>query len=245
MKLAIDTVWFNTQQIAEGLVYFYERHLHPKGSGNIWLIEGSESCLLFDTGTGIGDLSKKVSEITQKPLTAVASTGYYDHAGGLYQFQNRAVHTNEVHRIKSPTPRNTVSDKYLVRDSFSAFPDNHFSPDNYVMTGCHPTQILHDGDYLDIGDRVFEVLHTPGVTTGSIMMYENKTGILFSGESFFDSTPLYDGEPKDETDDADRDTYRSSMQRLLGYEVTTVYPGHGAPIDGIRMRQLIRGYLNR
>ena len=45
-------------------------------------------------------------------------------------------------------------------------------------------------------------MHTPGVTAGSIAMYVEKRGSLFSGESLPDSDPLYIGEPVDESSDA-------------------------------------------
>ncbi|TIS11519.1 MAG: MBL fold metallo-hydrolase, partial [Mesorhizobium sp.] len=48
------------------------------------------------------------------------------------------------------------------------------------------------GDVVDLGDRAFEVIHTPGHSPGGIALYERKTRILLSGDIVYDG-PLIDG----------------------------------------------------
>ena len=38
---------------------------------------------------------------------------------------------------------------------------------------------------VDLGDRAFEVLHTPGHTAGSISLWEAATGTLFTGDAIY------------------------------------------------------------
>ena len=54
---------------------------------------------------------------------------------------------------------------------------------------------------IDLGDRAFEVIHTPGHSPGGIALYEPKTGILLSGDIVYDG-PLID------------DAYHSLRRRL-------------------------------
>ena len=47
------------------------------------------------------------------------------------------------------------------------------------------TQELNEGDQLRIGDLVFDVLHTPGHTEGSVCLYEERHALLLSGDVLF------------------------------------------------------------
>ncbi|MCB1404296.1 MAG: MBL fold metallo-hydrolase, partial [Rhodobacteraceae bacterium] len=58
-----------------------------------------------------------------------------------------------------------------------------------------------------LGDRHFEVIHTPGHSPGGIALWEAATGILFSGDI------LYDGPLVEDTYHADAADYRRSMER--------------------------------
>lgn len=44
---------------------------------------------------------------------------------------------------------------------------------------------LREGEQLRIGDLVFDVLHTPGHTEGSVCLYEERRGLLLSGDVLF------------------------------------------------------------
>jgi len=44
-------------------------------------------------------------------------------------------------------------------------------------------EYLQDGDTLNLGDRVLEILHTPGHTKGSLCILDRTDRILFSGDS--------------------------------------------------------------
>lgn len=249
MTLAVAEQWYRAKVFSKDITWITEPHVHPGAGGNIWLLEGSEQNLVFDTGTGLGDIAETIASLTDKPADkptiAIASTGYYDHAGGLSQFENRAVHTLEAERVTNPTPRNTVSDKYLKQASLDALPHAGFCAEDYVMPECVPTLLLNDADRIDIGNRCFDVLHTPGITAGSLVLYEEKTGLLFSGESLSSNNLQYTGEPANETDDADNKAHKKSMARLLELDVSKVYPGHRSPFDAGRLHQILKKYLDR
>ncbi len=46
-----------------------------------------------------------------------------------------------------------------------------------------PDKLLKEGDYIDIGDLSFRVLHTPGHSPGGISIYGH--GVVFSGDTLF------------------------------------------------------------
>ncbi len=46
-------------------------------------------------------------------------------------------------------------------------------------------QELREGEQVHIGDLVFDVLHTPGHSEGSVCLYEERRGILLAGDVLF------------------------------------------------------------
>lgn len=81
---------------------------------------------------------------------------------------------------------------------------------------------LKEGDKIDLGANVLEVLHTPGHTPGCICLYERETKSLFSGDTVFPQgnigrTDLRGGDP---------DSLVRSIKRLTELEVAVLYPGH-------------------
>ena len=49
----------------------------------------------------------------------------------------------------------------------------------------HATDPLREGEQVRVGDLTFDVLHTPGHTEGSVCLYEERHGLLLSGDTLF------------------------------------------------------------
>lgn len=244
MGLPLAQRWYEAERAEQGVTLIREIHVAPGVCSNIWLVEGSERALLVDTGTGLGPLRATVESLTDRPIVAVATVGYYDHAGGLHQFDERLIHRLDAGRVADPSPRKNVSDKYVTWEAFDALPYPGFKPARYVLASAPPTRTLEEGDRIDLGDRRFEVLHLPGITQGTIGLFEQDTGILFTGEALADDgRGIYDGEPADYTDDADRKAFRASLKRMTTLPVSLVYPGHYARFDKARLEAIVEDYL--
>jgi glyoxylase-like metal-dependent hydrolase (beta-lactamase superfamily II) len=99
------------------------------------------------------------------------------------------------------------------------------------------TRIVGDGDVIDLGDRVFEVIHTPGHSPGGIALWEAASGVLFSGDIHYDG-PLIEGES-----DREQAEYVASMKRLLALPVRVVHGGHFPSFGAERHRVLITDWL--
>ena len=81
--------------------------------------------------------------------------------------------------------------------------------------------VVKDGDILTLGDLSFTVLHTPGHTVGSICLYEESQGVLFSGDTLFlvqGRNDLHSGSPRQS-----REAYKDWLLHLI---YSMVYPGH-------------------
>jgi len=102
-----------------------------------------------------------------------------------------------------------------------------------------PTRVVEQGDVIDLGNRVFEVLHLPGHSPGSMGLWEPATGIFFSGDA------IYDGPLLDELPGSDVAKYLHTMRRLLQLPARIVHAGHDPSFDGARLRELAEAYLRR
>ncbi len=101
------------------------------------------------------------------------------------------------------------------------------------MVGAEPTRLLEDGDVIDLGNRSLEVLHMPGRSAGGIVLWEARTGSLFTSDM------LYDGDHGLVWPPDDPGAYITSLRRMRELPVAWVYPGHYGRFDGARMKALI------
>jgi glyoxylase-like metal-dependent hydrolase (beta-lactamase superfamily II) len=90
---------------------------------------------------------------------------------------------------------------------------------------------------IDLGDRVLEVIHTPGHSPGGIALFERATGILFSGDI------VYDGPLIEDCPGADLKDYFRSMRRLLMLPVQVMHGGHFPSCSGARLRAMVEDWL--
>ena len=83
---------------------------------------------------------------------------------------------------------------------------------------------VDDKDLLHLGDLEFEVIHTPGHTSGGSCLYCKSEKLLFSGDTLFRGTW---GRTDVPTGDFEA-VISSIMQKLMVLpDETIVYPGHG------------------
>ena len=99
--------------------------------------------------------------------------------------------------------------------------------------------VVDEGDVIDLWDRSFEVLHLPGHSAGSIGLWEQETGILFSGDAIYDG-PLLDG-----LEDSSIPDYIGTMERLRELPVRVVHAGHDPSFGRTRLIELVDAYLER
>ncbi len=148
----------------------------------------------MDTGLGVASLRQHLAELIDKPLLAIASHIHFDHAGGIHEFEHRAIHELEAQALREGDAHEALCAQpgWVHLDHFEMLPHQGFRVDEYIFNAAEPTQVLQDGDVLDLGDRALEVLHLPGHSAGCIALYDPRSQALFSGDV------IYDGELLDE-----------------------------------------------
>ena len=231
-KPELSQEWFTTWEVAPGVICVAEdQHIEEVRS---YLVLGSERALLWDAGLGIADMRREVERfVAARPetLLMVCSHSHFDHVGDVWRFAEADVpvyaHPAEADRIARGMDHEKSA--YWLQEKFllGALPSG-FDPSAYIIRPATVTHMLNEGDVLDLGDRQFTVLHTPGHSPGGLSLWDDTNGLLLSGDTAY-AAPLYSYSP-----DADPEVYRRSLRRLadLAPQVRTALPSHnGTPMS--------------
>jgi len=237
MRIVGAGAWYETKRLDDGITLIRESHVRPFYRCNIWHVRGRDRDLLVDSGMGVVSLRDHVRLLCERSLIAVASHTHFDHVGGHHEFGERAVHAAEAEILAYPSRRSTLADRWVRDEMFTGRPADDFRAADYEVRPAPATRLLRGGDVVDLGDRHFEVMHLPGHSPGSIALWEEATGILFSGDV------VYDGELVDDAYHSDIDDYRESMERLRRIPVRVVHGGHFESFGRERLGVLVDQYL--
>ena len=237
MTTRIAKDWYTARRLGDGVTKVQERHVADWLRCNIWHVQGRDRDLIIDTGLGLRPLTEAVATLAERPVTAIMTHAHFDHAGGLHQFTHRCGHAREAGIIAAPTAANTVADTgFLIAETFTALPFAGFDHRRYRVAPAALTGHLDEGDVIDLGDRVFRVLHLPGHSPGSIALFEAETGLFFSGDV------VYDGALIDDLYHSDAQVLAASHARLRELAVRTVHAGHFASFGRERMLSILDDY---
>lgn len=206
-------------------VYWIKKNLwaiDEIGRTIMYVYAGSEKVLLLDTGFGLLDLPELVNRLCPgKEIVVVNTHAHGDHNGGNGQFE--CVH---VGRRDAQISRCDM-DAQTREQFFEHFLRHEYRLKDRDLAGWHPRaprKVLEmaDGDVIDLGDIQLKVLETPGHTQGSICLYDQANGYLFSGDMML--TWQVWGQLKQS---APLKEYGDSLHRLAMLSVSEVFPAHG------------------
>ncbi|NKC17208.1 MAG: MBL fold metallo-hydrolase [Gammaproteobacteria bacterium] len=235
MRVAED--WFAHRDLGDGVTLIWERWANSGLRCNIWLVQGRDRNLLIDSGLGLRSLREELAFLSEKPVICLASHNHFDHIGGHHEFETRLCHRAEAEVLSAPTRDNTLIENFVELVMFEALPYAGFAVARYEIVPAPATGFVDEGDVIDLGDRHFSVLHLPGHSPGSIALWEQASGLLFTGDV------IYDGELYDFLHHSSIPDYLESMARLRALPAETVHAGHYASFDRARLHALIDDYV--
>jgi glyoxylase-like metal-dependent hydrolase (beta-lactamase superfamily II) len=257
--LPIADHWFERRKVDDSITLLWEPFVDPLVRCNIWHVHGRDRDLVIDMGMGIASLRTELAQglidVLQRPVLAFITHGHFDHVGSWHEFEDRAAHPLEptgdagsLSGTKALLPNTYDPDfvkaladaGYPLGDCLvTAIPEASFDVEQFDMDFANPTQHVHQGDLIDLGDRSFEVLHLPGHSPGSVGLWDAATGTLFSGDA------VYDGPLLDEVPGADIGEYVKTMERLRELPVEVVHGGHDPSFGRDRLYEIAESYLAR
>ena len=238
------TSWFSRTSpdstLGANLVAYTEPFLNDYFRANFYHLKGRDLDLVVDTGMGLAPLVQELDLTPGKPVLAVATHIHADHVGALHEFTERAGPRLEAQAFATMEDRWTFADEFrALTEPVTRLPSAGWKAEEYRIRPAPLTRILDEGDRIDLGNRTFTVLHLPGHSLGCIGLYDERDGLLFSGDAVYDDTLI------DDMWCSDRDDYRATMRRLLDLPVRIVHGGHGKSFGDARLKEVAREYLER
>lgn len=209
--------WFTVEEI-DRETFAISEYKHWEET-HCYLLCGTKSALLIDTGLGVSNIRKIVDSLTELPVAAATTHVHWDHIGGHKYFDRIAVHEAEKDwlSVKFPIPLQ------VVRENLTRLPCDFpadFDLDAYKIFQGIPQHILHDGDSLDLGGREIRVVHTPGHSPGHCCFYEPGRGYLYTGDL------IYKGSLDAFYPTTDPLLFYQSVRKIQRYKINRVLPGH-------------------
>ena len=166
-------------------------------TANSYLVVGSDEAILIDLSVRDRGLVEYALKLAGKPLKIVLTHAHVDHIFYADKYKELWLHPDD--------------EKLLRRGAF---------PFQKPMLRCPKLQYLNDGEWLDLGNRPIQVIHIPGHTDGSVMFYDLKHRILFSGDSIARRL-LYGLHTK-----VPVDKYVASLERVRQMDIDKIYSIH-------------------
>lgn len=222
-RVSVSDPWFEVYGVAPGVFAIYEPHQSEETIG--YLILGSNKALLFDTGMGISDIKKVVSELTALPILVLNSHTHDDHVGGNWQFDDVLGMNTDFTRVNARGSREDAQAEIAPGEICGELPAG-FDAKAYSTKPWKISRFVHDGDKIDLGGRVLEIIATPGHTPDALALFDRANGLLFTGDTYYPARIwLYRPE-------TDFDAYAASIQKLAALEplVKIVLGAHNIPV---------------
>ncbi len=177
---------------------------------NTYIVEtDSKNSVLIDAPADAGFIISQLrqSELTLKKI--LLTHGHIDHTGAVCDLAEK-----------------TGCEVYIHSADITKLYDADLSLSNYLGIPLKPyknAKALSDGDIITQDEIKFEVISTPGHTSGSVCYISGD--VMFSGDTLF-----YRSVGRTDMVDGDSETLIKSLKRLkkIDYDYT-VYSGHGAP----------------
>lgn len=209
--------WFTIEKIDEE-TFVISEHKHWEET-HCYLLLGKIFAVLIDTGLGVSNIRNIVDSLTELPVRVLNTHVHWDHIGGHRYFDHIAVHEAEKDwlAVHFPIPLEVVKQN-LTRQPCD-FPAD-FRIDGYQIYQGIPTQLLHDGDILELGDRQLAVVHTPGHSPGHCCFYEPLRKCLYAGDL------IYSGCLDAFYPTTDPHQFWHSVQKIQKLDVRRIFPGH-------------------
>ena len=173
----MEKTFYKWKQLADGVF-----HIQDLSSDYMYLVEGTQKAALIDTGMGYPGLREVVEALTDKPVIVLNTHGHLDHIGGNDEFDTIYLHPDdyEVYQEHGSAAYRTGVITKMAQEL-------HLDLEEAVMEAltCDRKKrtFLPMPSQIDLGDRILEVIHTPGHTKGSVCFYDRENEILFSGDT--------------------------------------------------------------
>lgn len=172
--------------------------------------EETKECIVIDPGGEPEKIIEMINILSAKIKYIYLTHCHGDHISGVKKLHDTLGGKILIHRIEAENLYN---------------PEVNLSEIMGIGTiVLEADSRIDDGDLLHVGNIEFQVIHTPGHTSGSTCLYCKNENMLFSGDTLFRGTWGRTDLPTSSFDDI----INSINNKLMTLDDDTiVYPGHG------------------
>ena len=179
--------------------------------------DASGECVIIDCGAFYDEekqaIAEYISQNNLKPVHLLGTHGHLDH-----NFGNEFI--DKEYGLKLELSER--DDTFITEiDSQRKHLGNMIFDINMPPAG----HFLEENELIRFGTHTLKVIETPGHSRGSVCFYEEEEGVLFSGDTLFQSSI-----GRTDLDGGSMMMIIQSLRMLCQLpDSTVVYPGHGLP----------------
>ena len=222
-RVLVSDPWFEVYKIVPGVFAIYEPHQAEEVIS--YLIVGHKQAVLFDTGMGIANIHKVVTQLTSRPIVVLNSHTHDDHVGGNSLFPFVFGMDTNFTRANAKGSRVDAQAEIAPDQVCASLPKN-FEAAKYETKPWKISMFVHDGFKINLGGRTVEIIATPGHTPDSIALLDRENGLLFTGDTY------YPGDIWLYRPETNLDAFVTSAQKLaaLAPQLKLVLGAHNVPV---------------
>ncbi len=211
-------------------------------SANVFVVRDDRGLIMFDVGCGNEAAVSRLTTAMEKKgfrltdvHTIVLSHAHPDHSGGIARILDRVQPRLIIHETDAVAAKNPD----LLPTSFNIHLYNTYYGMDYDLlalfadSGCamsavppdYPLETVQEGDYIEVGNFSFPVLHTPGPAPGHICLDDRKKKLLLSFDLVGTVPAWYSPGTGGATG------FLNSLDKVEKLELEVILPSHGGPIE--------------
>lgn len=172
---------FELNQVCSGIT-----HIRDAMGVCMTLIEGDREAWLVDTGYGTEDVAAFIRTLTDKPLTVLLTHHHHDHTLGSRWFDQTFMFQEDRAEwlvFNGESKRRVVCGQAQAK----GLP---VTEGDFLTGECRIPDIISDAAY-DLGGLTLQVIHCPGHTPGSCVVYIPERRLLLTGDDWNPCTWLF------------------------------------------------------